>query len=157
MAVKNYKTRIRLKRDTSANWTANNPVLLDGEIIIVDTAGGDIRTKTGDGVKTYTQLPFNDEALYNAINGKCDASISVETVLAADAWSDDGQQTINVAGVTATTNGVIGVTHGISDEQLTACGDAALYIYNQGDGYLTIAANGSVPACDIPVVVILLG
>ena len=33
-----FNTRIRLKRDTSANWTNSNPVILDGEIIIVDTA-----------------------------------------------------------------------------------------------------------------------
>ena len=32
-----FNTRIRLKRDTSANWTNSNPVILDGEIIIVDT------------------------------------------------------------------------------------------------------------------------
>ena len=32
-----YNARIRQKRDTSANWTAKDPILLDGEIIIVDT------------------------------------------------------------------------------------------------------------------------
>lgn len=60
--------RIRYKRDTSSNWTRNNPVLLNGEIILVDTAEGELRTKIGDGVKTYTQLPFNDEILKNLIN-----------------------------------------------------------------------------------------
>lgn len=29
-----FNTRIRLKRDTSANWTNSNPVILDGEIIV---------------------------------------------------------------------------------------------------------------------------
>ena len=38
-----FNTRIRLKRDTSANWTNSNPVILDGEIIIVDTASGSVR------------------------------------------------------------------------------------------------------------------
>ena len=62
------KVRIKNKRDTSANWEANNPVLLNGELIIVDTNAGDTRFKIGDGTKTYMQLPFQDEALYNVLN-----------------------------------------------------------------------------------------
>ena len=54
---------IRQKRDTAANWTNHNPVLLNGELILVDTAEGQLRAKIGDGIKTYTQLPFTDEAL----------------------------------------------------------------------------------------------
>ena len=61
--VKNIDARIKNKRDTAANWDKNNPVLLNGEIIIVDTSSGEVRTKTGDGVKTYKQLPFDDEAI----------------------------------------------------------------------------------------------
>lgn len=61
MAEKIFKTRIKQRRDTSANWEAKNPVLLNGEVIIVDTANGETRTKTGNGIKTYTQLPFDDE------------------------------------------------------------------------------------------------
>ena len=64
--------RIRNKRDTAANWETNNPVLLNGELAIVDTNAGDIRFKIGDGVKVYTQLPFQDEAIYNVLNGKID-------------------------------------------------------------------------------------
>ena len=60
---KNINVRIALKRDTSANWTNYNPVLLNGELILVDTAEGQLRAKIGDGIKTYTQLPFTDEAL----------------------------------------------------------------------------------------------
>ena len=63
MATKTFNARVQNKRDTSANWTANDPVLLDGEIIIVDTASGEVRYKVGDGVKKYSQLPFSDEAV----------------------------------------------------------------------------------------------
>lgn len=52
-----------MKRDTAANWEQNNPVLLNGEIIIVDTASGEVRFKVGDGTKLYKQLPFSDEAV----------------------------------------------------------------------------------------------
>ena len=67
MATKQFNSRIRWKRDTSANWTNNNPVLLDGEIIIVDTNAGETRFKVGNGTSTYTQLPFQDEYVLNQI------------------------------------------------------------------------------------------
>ena len=68
MSVKNVYGRIRNKRDTSANWENNNPVLLNGELIVVDTNARDVRFKIGDGSKTYTQLPFTDEKINTAIN-----------------------------------------------------------------------------------------
>ena len=70
MATKTFNARVQNKRDTSANWTANDPVLLDGEIIIVDTAAGDVRYKVGDGSKKYSQLPFTDEAIIDSIPTK---------------------------------------------------------------------------------------
>ena len=64
MATKTLNNiRTRHTRDTSANWTKYDPVLLSGEIIIVDTASGEVRYKVGDGVKKYSQLPFDDEAV----------------------------------------------------------------------------------------------
>ena len=53
--------RIQTKRDTDLNWTELNPILLNGEIIIVDTAEGDIHLKIGNGIDTYINLPFLDE------------------------------------------------------------------------------------------------
>ena len=66
--AREFLSRIQNKRDTSANWTKNNPIVLNGEIILVDTAEGELRAKIGDGTKTYTQLPFSDEALKSLIN-----------------------------------------------------------------------------------------
>nr|DAJ51885.1 MAG TPA: hyaluronidase [Bacteriophage sp.] len=86
MATKTLKSRIKNKRDTSANWTKNDPVLLDGEIIIVDTDAGETRYKIGDGTKKYSQLPFQDEAVRNLINGKLD-----KTATAADSSKLNGQ------------------------------------------------------------------
>lgn len=150
-----FNARIRQKRDTSANWTAKDPILLDGEIIIVDTASGSVRKKVGDGTKTYSQLPFDDEEIYNALAGKCDASVFIDTVLTASGWSD-GQQVLSISGLGAEQNGVIGISQSISDDQFTAAAKAGLYICAQSAGSITIAANGTVPECDIPVTVILL-
>lgn len=67
MAITEYLSRVKFKRDTSSNWTQYNPVLLNGEIILIDTDSGELRAKIGDGSKTYTQLPFSDEVIRNLI------------------------------------------------------------------------------------------
>lgn len=87
MAQKTINVRAKNKRDTSANWTANDPVLLDGEIIIVDTAEGEVRTKIGDGTKKYSQLPFEDEKLRNLLNDKLG-----KTATAANSSKLNGQE-----------------------------------------------------------------
>ena len=100
MANNTFNTRIKNKRDTSANWTSKDPVLLDGELIIVDTASGETRFKIGDGTKKYSQLPFQDEILRNS---KVDLDAGVYT---ATASSTDGiAYSATVPGITALTAG----------------------------------------------------
>ena len=102
MANKTFNTRIKNKRDTSSNWTSKDPVLLDGELIIVDTANGETRFKIGDGTKKYSQLPFQDEILRNS---KADLDAGVYTVTAS---STDG------IAYTATVPGIDSLTAGAS-------------------------------------------
>lgn len=100
VANKTFNTRIKNKRDTSANWTSKDPVLLDGELIIVDTVSGETRFKIGDGTKKYSQLPFQDEILRNS---KVDLDAGVYT---ATASSTDGiAYSATVPGITALTAG----------------------------------------------------
>lgn len=61
MAIKQFQSRICNKRDTETNWIRSNPILLNGEIVIVDTDNGKIRMKIGDGEQKYNALPFNDD------------------------------------------------------------------------------------------------
>lgn len=56
-------SRIMSKIDTAANWDANNPVLLKGEVvpvIVPDSEGNTayVVFKVGDGVSNYATLPF---------------------------------------------------------------------------------------------------
>lgn len=100
VANKTFNTRIKNKRDTSANWTSKDPVLLDGELIIVDTASGETRFKIGDGTKKYSQLPFQDEILRNS---KVDLDAGVYTATASSA--DGIAYSATVPGITALTAG----------------------------------------------------
>ena len=42
--------QMRFRRDTTANWQAANPILLDGEVGYERTENGLLLTKMGDGV-----------------------------------------------------------------------------------------------------------
>lgn len=50
-------TRIEFRRDTLANWTANNPILLAGEIGC-ETDTFITKFKVGDGTTAYNSLPY---------------------------------------------------------------------------------------------------
>ena len=69
MADKILNTRLRLKYDTLANWTAANPVLLEGEVGVVSvplasetTVGQVVKPailfKVGDGTTQFETLPW---------------------------------------------------------------------------------------------------
>lgn len=53
------RTRIVLRNDSTANWLANESVvMLKGEVGIEFLANGQAKMKIGDGVKTWAQLPY---------------------------------------------------------------------------------------------------
>lgn len=58
MAQQILNARIKHKRDSDDNFKANNPMLLNGEIIIVDDDTSGVKIKIGDGFSLYSQLPF---------------------------------------------------------------------------------------------------
>lgn len=66
MATKEFKARLVNKIDTYANWTSNDPVLLKGEIAIVDVPASTdvvqqepaVLMKIGDGTKKFNKLPW---------------------------------------------------------------------------------------------------
>ena len=64
MADISLKTRIKLKYDTLTNWSTNNPVLLKGEVALVDPGitasdgSATIMIKVGDGTKKFTELGY---------------------------------------------------------------------------------------------------
>lgn len=73
----NPGTVIKLRRDTAANWTTDNPVLAEGETgWETDTR----RVKLGDGTTAWTDLPYAaDEAA--SVTAEQDRAEAAETVL----------------------------------------------------------------------------
>ena len=111
----------------------------------------------------YAYLTPDDGGFYiDAVSGSEEKRIRINPrsayvsgVLVSGAWNNS-QQTITVTGLGADQNGVIGLSQDITGEQMKAANEAMMYVCGQGDGTLTIAVLGEVPACDIPVTVLLL-
>lgn len=103
MPNKEILARVKQKRDTSVNWESRNPVILNGEIILVDTNAGELRAKIGDGTKTYTQLPFSDEALRSLINAN---KVTVDDALSSTSTNPVQNKVVNTA--IANLNGLVG-------------------------------------------------
>ena len=106
MPEKLLNTRIKHKRDTQARWEQYNPVILNGEIILVDMTDGQLRAKVGNGTSRYLELPFSDETLRslidNKVNGKGLSSIYVQDSAPAapsegDMWIDVTEDSYQVA------------------------------------------------------------
>lgn len=81
-----FLTRIQLRHDTATNWTANNPVLAEGEVgVEFSTIEGSttpiIKIKIGDGTTAW-----NDLAYYGDSKGNADVALT--EVTPADGQTD---------------------------------------------------------------------
>jgi hypothetical protein len=112
---------------------------------------------TPDDGGFYIDSEDNGEQKRHRINPvNSGGSTAVSATLLSGGWSS-GEQTLQISGVTAESNGVIGLSQSVSDAEMEAAKNAELYVCGQGAGTITIAAYGETPTRDIPVVVILLG
>jgi hypothetical protein len=88
-------TRIRLRRDTAANWTAANPILGDGEVgLETDTQ----KFKAGDGVLAWSALSYYPASTTTMVRGQASkmdsGTIDITTGLTAtlDASTANGME-----------------------------------------------------------------
>lgn len=103
--------RIQYKKDTDANWTSNNPVLLENELIIVEMENGECRFKIGDGVYAYSDLPFADQLLRDEVESK--VSKEEGKALSSNDFTDDLKNKLDgisiMKGATADADGTSGL------------------------------------------------
>ena len=61
---------VALRRDNDYNYKKieNTFIPTNGEVCLVDVAGYGLRAKVGDGISTFAQLPYADEAILQNIN-----------------------------------------------------------------------------------------
>lgn len=87
-------------------------------------------------------------------------STAVTAVLINTKWTGSAApftQTVNVTGVTADNNILVGLASTASADQYNAACKAKLLPGAQGAGTVTVKAYGTKPAIDLPVQVVILG
>lgn len=75
MASKKANVKVQGPYDTAANWANSTRILLKGEKVYAKVDSGAVRSKTGDGTKKFSQLPYDDEAIYQSLSGKATANL----------------------------------------------------------------------------------
>ena len=110
---------------------------------------------TPDDAGFYIDAVYNGENVRKKINS-VESSKSINATLSSSQWIN-GSQTLSIADIKIDTNGIIGLSHGATDDEMAACADAGIYVDSQGDGTLTLSITGSTPSIDIPVVVLIMG
>lgn len=124
MATQTLNTRIALKADTTANWAKSTLVLLKGEQAIEITESGAYKIKIGDGVKTFSELPY--------------ATMTPEEISAL--IGDGSVQTIVLS--TGTNNGTLKLTVDGKDTDNIAVKGLGSAAYTNSSNYAT-AAQGT--------------
>jgi hypothetical protein len=81
-------TRIKLRRDTNANWTTNNPILSEAEIgIVTDAASSSVKLKIGDGLTRWNSLsyfaPTPAATAWGSITGTLSSQTDLQSALDA--------------------------------------------------------------------------
>lgn len=82
-------------------------------------------------------------------------SRSVDVTLTVTKWKNN-RQVVEIEGLTANQNGVVGLSQDISMAKRETAVSAELYICDQVDGSFTVAYSGDKPTYDIPITLILL-
>ena len=132
-------TTIILRNDSTANWLANeNVVLARGEVAIEFLANGKVKMKIGDGEKTWAQLSYfgGESAKYYDVVPEKDENGSVEIHL------DAITRVVNGATLSAGDIAVVKETFASGKTQYTA------YVYD-GDAATWKAMDGNYSADNV--------
>ena len=119
--------------DNVKQYSASNPPPYP--VTSVNGQTGDVEVQSGSQAASYT------------------------ATLTTSGWAQSGSgysQTVNVTGVTASSNGSLRIAQSATDKQFAAWGKAQPRVTAQAAGTLTVKAAGTVPAIDIPVEVLIV-
>ena len=118
-----------------------------------------LNSKVPDGGTTGQVLKKTETGTEWADESGGSSSTTQTITLLTSGWAQSGNryaQTVNVTGVTASSNGSLRIAQSATDEQFAAWGAAKPRVTAQAAGTLTVKASGTVPTVDIPVEVLII-
>lgn len=161
--------QIQLRRDTSANWTANNPILLAGEMAlstdVLYTGTDQPRYKIGNGVDAWLDLDYVPEGgagsfvPYTGATQDVDLDNNGLNAKFVKIKGTDGSGKLDLK------HQSVDATAGGQDTALFAGSDGELYYKNDGlsvrkienqsnkgvaNGYASLDSSGIVPSSQLP-------
>lgn len=102
-------TKIQLRRDTAANWTASNPVLAIGEIGVVISGTTIVNMRMGDGATAFNSLSllklsfFNADDMVKTVHLQANSVTSVKLLNSASVDADRAVTSDHIKDVAVTT------------------------------------------------------
>ena len=118
-----------------------------------------LNSKVPDGGTTGQILKKTETGTEWADESGGSSSTTQTITLLTSGWTQSGSgyaQTVNVTGVTVSSNGSLRIAQSATDEQFAAWGAAKPRVTAQAAGTLTVKAAGTVPTIDIPVEVLIV-
>ena len=118
-----------------------------------------LNSKVPDGGTTGQVLKKTETGTEWADESGGSSSTAQTITLLTSGWAQSGSgyaQTVNVTGVTASSNGSLRIAQSATDKQFAAWGAAKPRVTAQAAGTLTVKAAGTVPTIDIPVEVLIV-
>ena len=118
-----------------------------------------LNSKVPDGGTTGQVLKKTETGTEWADESGGGSSTTQTITFLTGGWAQSGNgysQTVNVTGVTASSNGSLRIAQSATDEQFAAWGAAKPRVTEQAAGTLTVKAAGAVPTIDIPVEVLIV-
>jgi hypothetical protein len=148
-------TRIQIRRDTSANWTANNPTLEEGEIgYVTDAASDSVSLKIGDGTTAWNSLSYFVPDAGSSTWGSIGGTLSDQTDLqnALDGKQDD--LSFDSSPTDGSSNPV--TSNGVYDALATKQNSLGYTPENsankgQASGYASLDSNTLIPIVQLPI------
>lgn len=137
-----------LKGDSSRISTSVTP-FHDGYAYFTPDDGGFYIDSEDNGVQRRIRINGSGSS------GTSTASIIINAILLADSWTNK-EQTVSINGIASASNGIVGIAQNITSVQYEAARTAMMHIISQSTNSVTIRADGEVPSCDIPIVIIVL-
>ena len=135
---------------SKARNTSTVPIK-DKQFLIVTDSGDIFYDSDGTRVQLTDIIVLDTESQRLALTSPFEKFYFVK-----GSWSDN-KQNIEISGLTADQNGIVGLSQSVSMEEREAAETASLYVCGQQDGSFTVAIGGDKPTCDIPITVILFG
>lgn len=117
---------------------------------------GQVAKTAADAIEEQAeQIGALSEKVDNLPGISGEISRSVDATLTVAGWKNN-RQVVEIEGLTANQNGVVGLSQDISTAERETVASAELYICGQADGSFTVAYGGDKPTYDIPITLILL-